>query len=111
MSRALAGNAIALSLVGTTPAAAQDQRGSAGLSAGEMLPTGQQITPTAAPGSSFLPLLPIPSSPDFKDGQAVRVGGQSGPIEAVDPDQRFQSLSKARLLSMPAPKASDSARL
>jgi DNA-binding beta-propeller fold protein YncE len=48
---------------------AQDQRPLVG----EMLPTGQQITPTAAPGSSFRPLLPVRSSPDFKAGQAVEL--------------------------------------
>ncbi len=56
----------------------QAQRDPARPLVGEMLPTGQQITPTAAPGSSFQPLLPVPSSPDFKAGQAVEL--------AVSPD-------------------------
>jgi DNA-binding beta-propeller fold protein YncE len=75
----LAGAVIALSLLGSRPPAkAQDQRDATRLLAGEMLPTGQRITPTAAPGSSFRPLLPVPSSPDFKAGQAVEL--------AVSPD-------------------------
>jgi DNA-binding beta-propeller fold protein YncE len=76
---ALAAIAILFSLVGTVqPALAQAQRDPARPLVGETLPTGQQITPTAALGSSFGPLLPIPSSPDFKAGQAVEL--------AVSPD-------------------------
>jgi DNA-binding beta-propeller fold protein YncE len=70
-----------------------------GLLVGEMLPTGQQITPTAAPGSSFGPLLPIPSSPDLKAGQAVELAVSpdgsklliltSGYNRIFGPDRRF----------------------
>ncbi len=39
---------------------------------GEFLPTGKQITPTAATGSTFQPLNPdLPGHPDFTAGQAV----------------------------------------
>jgi len=74
------GFAVTLSLAGA-PALApaqQQQRDSAGLLMGEMLPTGQHITPTAAPGARFGPLVPIPASPDFSVGQAVEL--------AVSPD-------------------------
>src|SRR6266851_9725453 len=38
----------------------------------EFLPTGKQITPTAATGSTFGPLNPdLPGHPDFTAGQAV----------------------------------------
>jgi DNA-binding beta-propeller fold protein YncE len=79
LAHALAATAIALVLVGAiAPAMAQDQRGPTQLLVGEMLPTGQQITPTAAPGSSFRPLIPIPTLPDLKAGQAVEL--------AISPD-------------------------
>jgi DNA-binding beta-propeller fold protein YncE len=68
---------IALPLAGAINALAQ-QQAAAPLVQGEMLPTGQEITPTAAPGSTFNPLIPIPSAPDFKAGQAVEL--------AVSPD-------------------------
>jgi hypothetical protein len=73
--RARAGIALVLALVGMIPRTMAQDRG---LLVGELLPTSQQITPTAAPGSSFGPLLPIPSSPDLKAGQAVEL--------AVSPD-------------------------
>src|ERR1700739_3560533 len=69
--------AIALSPLGALDAIAQEHAG-APLVQGEMLPTGQEIQPTGAPGSSFNPLVPIPSLPDFKAGQAVEL--------AVSPD-------------------------
>jgi DNA-binding beta-propeller fold protein YncE len=71
-TRHAAALAVALSLAGSINAVAQE-RAAAPLVQGEMLPTGQEITPTAAPGSSFNPLVPIPSAPDFKAGQAVEL--------------------------------------
>src|SRR5947209_266433 len=39
---------------------------------GELLPTGQRITPTATPGAVFQPLTPdLPDLPGFTAGQAV----------------------------------------
>jgi DNA-binding beta-propeller fold protein YncE len=73
----LAAIALALASLGTrSPASAQAQGDR--LAVGEMLPTGQRITPTAAPGAVFRPLLPIPAEPDFRAGQAVEL--------AVSPD-------------------------
>ena len=69
--------AVAFSPLGAAlPALAQGQ--SDRLAVGEMLPTGQRITPAAAPGAVFRPLLPLPADPDFKAGQAVEL--------AVSPD-------------------------
>jgi len=76
-ARHLMAVAVALSPVGVAlPALAQGQ--SDRLAVGEMLPTGQRITPAAAPGAVFRPLLPLPADPDFKAGQAVEL--------AVSPD-------------------------
>jgi YVTN family beta-propeller protein len=42
------------------------------LAMGELLPTGARITPTAAPGSTFEPLVPdLPEAPTFRAGHAV----------------------------------------
>jgi DNA-binding beta-propeller fold protein YncE len=59
-------------------AIAQDRGSAQQLAVGEMLPTGQRITPMAAAGAQFRPLIPILSSPDFAAGQAVEL--------AVSPD-------------------------
>src|SRR5579862_5170508 len=72
------GFSIALALGGGLALAQQLERDSAGLLIGELLPTGQRITPTAAPGSNFGPLVPIPSAPNFTVGEAVEL--------AVSPD-------------------------
>src|SRR5580704_10065170 len=67
-----------LHLGAVSHAIAQDRGSAQQLAVGEMLPTGQRITPTAAAGAQFRPLIPIPSSPDFAAGQAVEL--------AVSPD-------------------------
>ncbi|HYM29665.1 MAG TPA: hypothetical protein VEU47_00100, partial [Candidatus Cybelea sp.] len=44
----------------------------AGLETGQAVPSGQRITPTAAPGALFQPLNPdLPNKPDYLAGQAV----------------------------------------
>src|ERR1700756_3865655 len=46
-----------------------------------LLPTGQTITPTAAPGSTFQPLKPgLADNPDYAVGQAVS--------EVLSPDRK-----------------------
>jgi DNA-binding beta-propeller fold protein YncE len=68
--------------------------------AGEITPTGQVLTPTAAPGAIFQPLNPdLPDDPAFTAGQAAAVAlspdGRtlliltSGYNRAVGPDGRF----------------------
>src|SRR6185437_6307834 len=53
----------------------------AGLLRGEPVPTGQAITPSAAPGAIFQPLNPdLPSNPGYTAGQAAAV--------ALSPDGR-----------------------
>jgi DNA-binding beta-propeller fold protein YncE len=77
LGHAFAAIALIVSQLGVASAIAQDQ-GNAQQLAVELLPTGQRITPTAAAGARFQPLIPIPSSPDFTVGQAVEL--------AVSPD-------------------------
>jgi DNA-binding beta-propeller fold protein YncE len=90
--------AVALSPVAIAPpASAQGQNNR--LAPGEMLPTGQRITPTAAPGAVFRPLVPLPAEPDFKAGQAVELAVSpdgsklliltSGYNRTFGPDSRF----------------------
>jgi DNA-binding beta-propeller fold protein YncE len=79
LANAFAAVVWAASYLGSVSCAlAQEQGNAQQLAVGEMLPTGQRITPTAAPGAQFRPLLPIPSAPDFAAGQAVEL--------AVSPD-------------------------
>ena len=80
MDRRLAHAFLAIVFVSQLGAAAlaQDQRNTQRLTIGEMLPTGQRITPTAAPGAQFRPLIPNPGTPGFTAGQAVEL--------AVSPD-------------------------
>jgi DNA-binding beta-propeller fold protein YncE len=69
---------ITLFSLADVPAIARQPRDAAGLLVGEMLPTGQRITPLAAPGSSLRPLLVNPRAAESAAGQAVEI--------AVSPD-------------------------
>jgi len=54
----------------------------------EFTPTGQFITPTAAPGAVFQPLNPhLAGDPNYTAGQATAVARRAHP---ADPDQRLQ---------------------
>jgi DNA-binding beta-propeller fold protein YncE len=80
-------------------AAAQEPRDPVGPLVGELLPTGQRITPLAAPGSSFRPLVTNPQAPDSAVGQAVDLAVSpdgstllvltSGYNRTVGPDGKF----------------------
>jgi hypothetical protein len=74
--------ATAAALFAAAPAASEVMRiGSDTYLVGDLLPTGQRITPLAAPGATFKPLNPnLEALPDFVAGQAVEI--------AVSPDGR-----------------------
>src|SRR5258708_2338703 len=58
-------------LAGAAAMALASASAGAELQTGELVPTGQRITPTAAPGSLFQRLDPaIPGLPDYRAGQA-----------------------------------------
>src|SRR5690242_18725020 len=72
---------VALLLAGSVAAAPAGHGGTAAAAAGQFLPTGQKITPRAAPGAVFQPLNPgLSALPGFTAGQASAV--------ALSPDSK-----------------------
>ncbi len=72
---------LGLSCAGLLACAWGGNSGAAPPAPGTLLPTGQTITPTAAPGSTFEPLKPgLADNPDYAVGQAMS--------EALSPDRK-----------------------